>query len=79
MLASLRYGQSSPALWEALSLSGAAGFGTAVGIHPMIGYLSVAHLGPAVAAASCSPRVWRSSGLKAGRCTDKSAPTTVSG
>ena len=49
MLASLRYGQSSPALWEALSLSGAAGFGTAVGIHPMIGYLSVAHLGPAVA------------------------------
>lgn len=49
MWASLRYGQSSPALWEALSLAGAAGFGTAVGIHPLIGYLSVAHLGPALA------------------------------
>ncbi len=49
MCASLRYGHSSPALWEALALAGATGFGTAVGIHPMIGYLSVAHLGPALA------------------------------
>jgi len=49
MFASLRYGRASPALWQALAIAGIAGFGTAVGVHPAIGYLSVTHLGPAVA------------------------------
>ena len=38
----------SRALWQALALTGLAGFGTAIGIHPVIGYLSVSHVGPAV-------------------------------
>lgn len=49
MFASVRYGRSSRALWQALAIAGAAGFGTAIGIHPTIGYLSATHLGPAVA------------------------------
>jgi hypothetical protein len=48
MFASLRYGRDSRALWQALAIAGTAGFGTAIGIHPAIGYLSVTHLGPAV-------------------------------
>jgi hypothetical protein len=49
MAASVRYGRASEALWQALAIAGLAGFGTAVGIHPAIGYLSATHLGPAVA------------------------------
>jgi hypothetical protein len=48
MFACLRYARPSRALWQALAVAGAAGFGTAVGVHPAIGYLSVSHLGPAV-------------------------------
>lgn len=48
MFACLRYGRASRALWQALATAGLAGFGTAVGVHPAIGYLSVTHLGPAV-------------------------------
>jgi hypothetical protein len=48
MFSSLRYGHSSRALWQALAIAGTAGFGTAIGIHPVIGYLSLTHLGPAV-------------------------------
>jgi hypothetical protein len=48
MFACLRYGRASRALWQALAIAGVAGFGTAVGVHPAIGYLSVTHLGPAV-------------------------------
>jgi hypothetical protein len=51
MFACSRYGSPSPALWQALTLAGSAGFAAAVGVHPMIGYLSVSHLGPAVAGA----------------------------
>jgi hypothetical protein len=49
MFGCLRYARPSRALWQALTIAGAAGFGTAVGVHPAIGYLSVTHLGPAVA------------------------------
>jgi hypothetical protein len=35
-------------LWQALLFAGIAGFVTAIGVHPMIGYLSASHLGPAV-------------------------------
>jgi len=48
MFASLRYGRASRALWQTLAIAGIAGFGTAVGVHPAIGYLSATHLGPAV-------------------------------
>jgi hypothetical protein len=48
MFACLRYARPSRALWQALAVAGAAGFATAVGIHPVIGYLSVTHLAPAV-------------------------------
>jgi hypothetical protein len=48
MFASLRYGRSSRALWQALAIAGIAGFTTALGIHPVIGYLSLTHLAPAV-------------------------------
>jgi hypothetical protein len=52
MLACLRYGRSSRALWQALAIAGIAGFSTALGVHPAIGYLSVTHLGPAVLGAA---------------------------
>ena len=48
MFACVRYARASRALWQALTIAGVAGFGTAVGVHPAIGYLSVSHLGPAV-------------------------------
>ena len=35
-------------LWQALFLAGVAGFATAIGIHPVIGYNSVTHIAPAV-------------------------------
>src|SRR2546426_5967527 len=34
-------------LWQALWVMGAAGFGTAIGVHFPIGYMSVTHLAPA--------------------------------
>jgi hypothetical protein len=48
MYACVRYARPSPALWQALTVAGIAGFGTAVGVHPAVGYLSVTHLAPAV-------------------------------
>lgn len=35
-------------LWQALMLAGAIGFGTAIGIHPIVGYNNLVHLAPAV-------------------------------
>ncbi len=43
-------GRPSRNLWQMLALAGSTGFATAIGIHPIIGYLSVSHLAPAVAA-----------------------------
>ncbi len=34
-------------LWQALAITGVAGFGTAIGVHFPIGYLSLTHLAPA--------------------------------
>ena len=42
------YGRRSRNLLQALALAGLLGFGTAVGIHPVIGYTDATHLGPAV-------------------------------
>lgn len=38
----------SRSLWQALAVAGVAGFSTAIFVHPVIGYTSVSHLGPAV-------------------------------
>jgi hypothetical protein len=43
-------GRPSRGLWEALCVAGIVGFGTAIAVHPMIGYLDVTHLAPAVVA-----------------------------
>jgi hypothetical protein len=49
---SVRYGRASKAWWQAMALVGVAGFGTAVGVHPAIGYTDWWHLLPAVAGAT---------------------------
>ena len=38
----------SRSLWQVLCLAGLTGFGTAILIHPIVGYLSISHLAPAV-------------------------------
>jgi hypothetical protein len=40
-------GTASRSLWQALLLTGVAGFGTAIGVHPAVGYMSFTHLAPA--------------------------------
>jgi hypothetical protein len=40
-------GRPSRSLWQALLVTGVAGFGTAIGVHPAIGYTSFVHLAPA--------------------------------
>jgi hypothetical protein len=63
MFGCLRYARLAPAPWQALTIAGVVGFGTAIGVHP-IGYLSFTHLGPPSWAVWCSPRVsyWRQMG-----------------
>jgi hypothetical protein len=48
MFACVLWGRPSRALWQSLAIAGIAGFGTALGVHPAIGYMSISHLGPAV-------------------------------
>ncbi len=38
----------SRSLWQALAVTGVAGFGTAIGVHPAVGYNDPVHLAPAV-------------------------------
>ncbi len=38
-------------LWQAILLTGIAGFGTAIGVHPVVGYNSFSHLAPAFSGA----------------------------
>ena len=49
MFVTVLYASPSRNLWQALLIAGTLGFGTAIGVHPAIGYLSVSHLAPAVA------------------------------
>jgi hypothetical protein len=51
VLAVVWFGRPSGALWQALALAGVAGFGAAIGVHGLIGYLDLTHVGPAVVAA----------------------------
>ena len=39
-------------LWQALLVAGSVGFGAAVGIHLLVGYLDLTHVGPAIAGAA---------------------------
>ena len=48
MFVTLLWAPPSRSLWQALTITGAAGFGAAIGVHPAIGYVNVTHLGPAV-------------------------------
>ena len=41
-------GTPSRSLWQALCLSGIAGFSTAIGVHPVVGYTDFTHLVPAI-------------------------------
>ena len=45
-------GRPSRSLWESLAIAGTAGFGAAVGIHGLVGYTDVTHVGPAVVGAA---------------------------
>jgi hypothetical protein len=49
MFLSVLYARPSRNLWQALALAGTFGFATAIGIHPVIGYMSFTHVAPAVA------------------------------
>jgi hypothetical protein len=44
-------GKPSRSLWCVLALVGIIGFGTAIGVHPAVGYNDAVHLAPAVAGA----------------------------
>jgi hypothetical protein len=39
------------ALWQALAVAGLFGFGAAIGVHGLVGYLDASHVGPAVGGA----------------------------
>ncbi len=41
----------SRSLWQALLVAGGIGFGAAIGIHGLVGYLDTSHVGPAAAGA----------------------------
>jgi hypothetical protein len=47
----VRCGTPSRALWQVLFLVGLVGFGTAIGVHPAIGYDDPVHLAPAACGA----------------------------
>lgn len=51
LLAFVWCGRPSKCLWCVLALVGAAGFGTAIGVHPAVGYNDSVHLAPAVVGA----------------------------
>jgi hypothetical protein len=48
VLGLVRWGRWSRSLWGALAVAGAVGFGAAIGIHGLVGYLDATHVGPAV-------------------------------
>jgi hypothetical protein len=48
MFFSVWCGSPSRSLWQALCISAAAGFATAIGVHPLIGYTDPLHLAPAI-------------------------------
>ena len=49
VLACVWCARPSRSLWQVLALSGTVGFGTAIVVHPLIGYTDATHVAPAVA------------------------------
>jgi hypothetical protein len=47
-LALVWFAEPSRSLWQALFVAGIAGWTTAIGIHPIVGYTDIYHLAPAV-------------------------------
>ena len=45
-------GRPTRSRWQALAVAATVGFGTAVGVHPIVGYNNPVHLAPAVAGAA---------------------------
>jgi hypothetical protein len=61
------FGRPSRALWESILVAGMIGFGAAIGIHFVVGYRDISHVGPAILGAAifavgiaCYPRTARS-------------------
>jgi hypothetical protein len=48
VMASVWCGRPSRSWWESLAIAGAAGFGAAIGVHALIGYDDLSHVGPAI-------------------------------
>jgi hypothetical protein len=46
------FGRPSRSLWQALLVAGVGGFGAAIGVHGLVGYLDQSHVGPAVLGAA---------------------------
>jgi hypothetical protein len=82
------FASPSKSLWQALLIAGSAGFGAAVGIHALVGYTDLSHVGPAIVGAAlfglamalyprCSgrvgPTVELSTTVAASRPSDRSA------
>ncbi len=62
VIAIVRFAEPTRALWQALAVAGAAGFGAAVGVHGLVGYLDGTHVGPAILAAilfAAGMALWR--------------------
>jgi hypothetical protein len=51
-LACVWCGRPSRSLWESLAIAGTAGLGAAIGIHGLVGYLDLSHVGPAILGAA---------------------------
>ena len=49
VLGCVGFGRPSRSLWQALLVAGGVGFGAAIGIHGLVGYLDASHVGPAAA------------------------------
>ena len=48
VLAATGFGTPTRGLWLALTAAGTVGFGTAIGVHPAVGYTDPIHLAPAI-------------------------------
>src|SRR5208283_4340065 len=48
LFACVWFGAPCRSLWQALLIGGIAGWSTAIGVHPLIGYNDAGHLAPAV-------------------------------
>ena len=45
------FGRPPRSLWQALLVAGVVGFGAAIGVHGLVGYVDASHVGPAVGGA----------------------------